>query len=234
MNAIRLKLAIRHPELSDRLEKGFGSDLQKRFPNGSWKTINGARVFVDGGKVVAGLEGFNGKIDSFFKEKKESKQEKLKNDIQNLEERISKIKDGKTLAQLKKDDIKSFYTVKGLSSKLSELKAEQKGNFVTKEHLTEYKNLIIWALKNKVNYRGNLNLKDAMTNILKKVESGEITFKTKKGIKKKILNLTVREGLENTEKNLRKNLGLPVTTNYSDNPVLRDFQQHRLNVLMDF
>jgi len=51
-------------------EKGFGKDLEKRFPNGQWKTINGARVFINGGKVVAGLDNFNGMIDDFFKEKK--------------------------------------------------------------------------------------------------------------------------------------------------------------------
>ena len=39
--------------------KGFGADLQKRFPNGGWRTINGSHVFVNGGKVVAGLGGFN-------------------------------------------------------------------------------------------------------------------------------------------------------------------------------
>jgi len=60
--------------LSDTKEdflKGFGADLQKRFPNGGWRTINGARVFLNGGKVVAGLDGFNKEIDKFFDKKKE-------------------------------------------------------------------------------------------------------------------------------------------------------------------
>lgn len=57
----------------DDLFKSWSGDLQKRFPNGSWKTVNGAKVFVNGGKVVAGLDGFNGEIDKFFdgKRKKE-------------------------------------------------------------------------------------------------------------------------------------------------------------------
>ena len=56
-------------DLND-IEKGFSSDLQKRFPNGGWRTINGAKVFVNGGKVVAGLGGFNKEIDKFFDDKK--------------------------------------------------------------------------------------------------------------------------------------------------------------------
>jgi hypothetical protein len=58
----------------DELFKSWSGDLQKRFPNAQWKTINGARVLVNGGKVVAGLDGFNGEIDKFFegKGKKES------------------------------------------------------------------------------------------------------------------------------------------------------------------
>lgn len=55
----------------DLLEKSFSGDLSKRFPNGGWRTINGAKVFINGGKVVAGLDGFNGMINDFFKEKAE-------------------------------------------------------------------------------------------------------------------------------------------------------------------
>jgi hypothetical protein len=57
------------------LYKSWSSDLQKQFPNGGWRTINGAKVFINGGKVVAGLDNFNGMIDNFFKEK-ESKGQK--------------------------------------------------------------------------------------------------------------------------------------------------------------
>jgi len=62
----------------DVFEKAWSTDLQKRFPNGGWRTVNGARVFINCGKVVAGLNGFNGEIDKFFKEKEaksKSKQE---------------------------------------------------------------------------------------------------------------------------------------------------------------
>jgi hypothetical protein len=63
----------------DLLEKSFSSDLQKKHPKGQWRTINGAKVFIDGGKVVAGLEGFNDHIDKFFKEKKGKVESKKKN-----------------------------------------------------------------------------------------------------------------------------------------------------------
>ena len=53
------------------LEKGFGSDLQKRFPNGRWVTASGSRVFINGGKIIVGLDGFNGTIDEAFKKDKE-------------------------------------------------------------------------------------------------------------------------------------------------------------------
>ena len=53
----------------EELHKSWSSDLQKRFPSGGWRTMNGAKVFVNGGKVVAGLDGFNGEIDKFFKDK---------------------------------------------------------------------------------------------------------------------------------------------------------------------
>jgi hypothetical protein len=52
------------------LLKSWSSDLKNRFPKGEWKTINGAKVFVNEGKVVAGLDGFNKEIDKFFAEKK--------------------------------------------------------------------------------------------------------------------------------------------------------------------
>lgn len=61
----------------DVLEKAWSSDLQKKFPNGSWRTINGARVFIDGKKVIAGLDKFNGMIDDFFKEKKGKPEKKV-------------------------------------------------------------------------------------------------------------------------------------------------------------
>lgn len=53
------------------IEKAWSKDLKSRFPNGQWKTINGAKVFVNGGKVVAGLNGFNKELDKFFEGKKE-------------------------------------------------------------------------------------------------------------------------------------------------------------------
>ena len=44
----------------DSFDKSWSSDLQSKFPNGSWKTVNGASVFINNGKVIAGLDGFNG------------------------------------------------------------------------------------------------------------------------------------------------------------------------------
>src|SRR5690606_18174915 len=58
----------------DSFDKSWSSDLQSKFPNGVWRTVNGAKVFINNGKVIAGLDGFNGEIDKFFegRGKKES------------------------------------------------------------------------------------------------------------------------------------------------------------------
>jgi hypothetical protein len=67
--------------------KGFGADLEKRFPNGSWKTVGGSKVFINGGKVVAGLDGFNKEIDKFFEGKKaKQSSSKSKEDAQHKTE----------------------------------------------------------------------------------------------------------------------------------------------------
>ena len=85
----------------ESFEKSWSSDLQKQFPEGSWRTINGASVFINHGRVVAGLDKFNGMIDDFFAKKesgeKEGRKEKEIIDLdfltKNREEIISKIKD---------------------------------------------------------------------------------------------------------------------------------------------
>jgi len=149
--------------------------------------------------------------------------EALKNQIENL-------KAGRTLAQLKIEDKKTYYRVKEMASKLSQMKAATKAQFITKDHLTEFKGIIIWNLK-KCDYRGYLNLKTAMTILLNTVENQNIIFKTKAGIKGIVLNLTLSAGLENVENNLRQANGFSVTDNSYGNPVLENFMQHRLNVL---
>ena len=53
------------------LFKSFSADLKAKHPNGGWRTINGAHVFIAGGKVIAGLDGFNKHIDELHSKKKE-------------------------------------------------------------------------------------------------------------------------------------------------------------------
>lgn len=61
---------LQKSETKEEFEKAWSSDLQKRFPSGSWRTINGSHVFIHDGKVIAGLGGFNKQIDEFFEGKK--------------------------------------------------------------------------------------------------------------------------------------------------------------------
>lgn len=103
---------------------------------------------------------------------------------------------------------------------------------VTVEDLKEYRNLVIWMLNRKANYRGYLNLKEAMTTILDQVNSGEVTYKTKRGIKGVLCNLALSIGLQNSEDNLRKQNDISVLAGAYDHPYINNFQQFRLNALM--
>lgn len=57
----------------ESFEKSWSGDLQKQFPDGVWRKINGASVFINNGRVVAGLDKFNGMIDDFFSKKESGK-----------------------------------------------------------------------------------------------------------------------------------------------------------------
>jgi len=102
---------------------------------------------------------------------------------------------------------------------------------VTKEHLTEYKTLIIWLLNNKCNYKGYLNLKQTMQTLLSKVENNEIKYKTLKGIKGVITRETLHTGLANSETNLRAANGFDILTLTNGNSILEAFQSYKLTIL---
>ena len=135
------------------------------------------------------------------------------------------------MAALKSEDKKAYYKVKSLSEKLSIAKATEKGQFITKDHLVEYKALIIWILNRKANFNGYLNLKEAMQTMLDKVERKEFVYKTEKGIKGIICNLALAVGLENCEENLRNANGFDWTEGAHDHPLLWSFGQFRLTAL---
>ena len=123
------------------------------------------------------------------------------------------------------------YKVKRLKSDLGFLKAELKGQYITKEDLVEYKGLIIFLLK-KANYRGYMNLKESMTIMLEKIENENIVFKTKRGIKGILSRMALTIGLDNSETNLREANGICTTANSYGNEILSSFTQFRLNTLM--
>jgi len=153
--------------------------------------------------------------------------------MKDLKNRIEELKAGRTLAQLKKEDIKTYYQVKSLASKLSELKAQENGQYITKEDLVEYKGLVIWLMKNKTNYRGHLNLKSAMTILLSDIESQNIVYKTKRGIKGIVSKMAISAGLTDVENNLRNANGIELTANSYGNRILEDFSNFRLTALMN-
>src|SRR6056297_316870 len=57
------------------IEKSWSKDLQNKFPSGKWITMSGAKVFVNNGKVIAGLDGFKKEIDKLSEKKGETKGE---------------------------------------------------------------------------------------------------------------------------------------------------------------
>lgn len=75
-------------------------------------------------------------------------------------------------------------------------KAELKGNFITKSDLVEYKGLIIFIAKKSLYYNTNENLKAVMTELLKRVESKQLTFVNRKSIKSTICNSVKSIALE--------------------------------------
>lgn len=153
--------------------------------------------------------------------------------IESLTAEINSIKAGRTLKVLKAEDRKAYYKVQSLTSKLSALKAAESGQFITKAHLVEYKSLIIWLLKNKTNFKGYLNLADAMTILLNEVESEKITFKTERSIKGIISELAIHAGLQNAEDNLRKANGLDYGRyNSTNHPLLDEFATFKINALI--
>lgn len=148
-----------------------------------------------------------------------------------LENRISELKNGRTLSQLKTESKKTYYKVQSLSSELSYLKAKTKGNFITKEDLTEYKTLIIFMM-NKGNFNGYMNLKEAMTTLLTYIQNNKIVYKTKAGIKGLIADLAVNLAIENSYINLIKSNSIDLTRqNTLNTRILSDFVQFKLQIL---
>lgn len=151
--------------------------------------------------------------------------------IVDITKEIERLKNGKTLAQLKKEDKKAYYKVQSLSSKRSDLKAFEKGNFITKDQVKEYEGLIIW-LFNKVNYKGLLDFKQARKEVDAIVQKERVIYKTTKSIKRIVSDIAKRAALDNIDKNLRDKHGFNVTTNTVGNSILEDFQSYKLDVLM--
>ena len=148
-----------------------------------------------------------------------------------LENQIKELKAGRTMNQLKTESIKTFYKVQNLSYELSYSKAFDKGNLLTKEHLTGYKSLIIFLLK-KSNFNGCLDLKEAMSEMLLHIEKNKVVFITEKGIKGIISTLALDFGIGNSYKNLIEKYEIDLLRQSTLNcGILKDFQQFKLSVL---
>ena len=96
---------------NQELFKSFSADLKAKHPDGDWRTINGAHVFIAGGKVVAGLDGFNKHIDELHSKdkKKESKGVNKQSGKKSLDEKIKIYEDKLKNTQSYKDVPVSVY-----------------------------------------------------------------------------------------------------------------------------
>jgi len=94
------------------------------------------------------------------------------------------------------------------------IRAEIKGNFITKTDLVEFRRLIIFVAKKSLYYNTNNNLKLVMENLLQKVNDNQLTFVTRKSIKNTICNSV-------------KSIALSICDTDTE-----DFKLFRLNTLM--
>lgn len=77
------------------------------------------------------------------------------------------------------------YKTKDLKERLSWMKAKESGKFVTKEHLTELKPLLINIANKSLYFKGlGDNLKLALTELL----NTQIVYRTEKGIKGQVID----------------------------------------------
>lgn len=149
-----------------------------------------------------------------------------------LELRIKELKAGRTLKQIKKESPKTYYKVQSLTDELSTAKALFKGQFIKKEHLTEYKGLIIWLLRNKCAYGQYLDVKLAMTELLNDIEKKKYAFKTERSIKSIISNLAISAGLGSVYERLVKINEIDLSRQSTLNcKILSDFQDWKLSTL---
>ena len=77
------------------------------------------------------------------------------------------------------------YKIKDLKNQLSWMKAEEAGKFITKEHLVEYRNLIIFIAKKSLYFQSNyaIDLRSLMNTLLSVVNANELVYRTEKGVK---------------------------------------------------
>lgn len=109
------------------------------------------------------------------------------------------------------------YKVRSLKSKLSYLKAELKGNIVTKENLSEYRSLIIYTVK-----QTKLDLKTVMISLMNE----KIVYKTSKGMKSEITK-KLNEVIETLELEAIRNSDV---TSSETQDFFQDQQEKRMGV----
>ena len=107
------------------ISKSWSKQLESKFPNGGWKSINGASVFIDGGgKVVAGLDGFNKHIDKLHSKgdsgKKDGGSPKPKKEPKSTTPTLDTFRDLASGSKDAKDFVKQIREIKNVPSEVSQ------------------------------------------------------------------------------------------------------------------
>ena len=85
-------------------------------------------------------------------------------------------------------------------------------------------------MKNKTNFRGYLNLKEAMTTLLGDIILNNVVYITQRGIKGIIVDLAIKHGLDNSYENLISANSIDICRdNTYNNELLNKFEQFNIN-----
>ncbi len=185
---IALKIASEGGTYED-FQKAFGKDLQSKYPDGSWKTINGSHVFVNGGKIVAGSENLKNHFDSVSVQKKEVKEaSKI--------EKEAKLK-GITFIKLENEGKTLIYGTKNNTTRLS-VEGESKEEI---QEMLDFENRILQRaikeipeqeeyLRTKMISDVSLAINEALKSNKRIIESTKITIPF---LEKQIQNKEIKE-----------------------------------------
>ena len=125
------------------------------------------------------------------------------------------------------------HAVKNIANRIGWLKAELKGNYLTKDHLVEFKGLIIFIARKSLYFNNPATLKRVMQLLLEKVEKKEIVYRSERGIKGIIARLVKSIAIKLCFDMLVLKYGDEILSQGREREMYyRPFEEFKLNALM--